>query len=239
MLRLAVLVLFLAALLAGCSAAEDNDRSSEDSTSPRPATQVSPPAGASQWDASAVFQYGPGVPSDTWQQGCGKSAVAIGAQEPCILQVMKLANASQGAVAFYQKQTYFLASFRETGRVDYGQGGAPWFNMGRPTPIVFLNGSPDIIEASVPQDYKTNPLYAKVLTPVTRFEGVNFPPTPWLEYGELKSVTSEPGGGQRFVIEFPLRDCRACADVGYLPIAYNFDTQGRLIKSETLALKLK
>ncbi len=230
-------------LLAGCRTEKKIVPTAQ--TSPAAITAIAAvttgAAGTSKWDKSTIFNYGFGAPSDAWQQACGKSPAAVKDDDPCILQVMRLGNASPSAVAFYQQQKYFLVTFEEHGRVDYGQAGAPWVNMGRPTPILFLNGSPDIIEAKIPDDYKKDASYANVLKLPTATPGSTLTPledSPWGEYGQLTSVAST-SSGQRFVVSYPLRGCRACADDGYLPIAYNFDTQGKLTGTETLAFKPK
>jgi hypothetical protein len=166
-----------------------------------------------------------------WQQSCvGRTASSLAETDACIPAAMRAGGASPSAVAFFQATRYFLVSFNELGRVDHGQGGAPWFNMGRPTPHLFLNGSPDVMEASLPDDYKTHPTYAALLAREPNA-------SPWLEYGVLAGSTPLAGGAQTIVIDYPLRACRACPDLGLVPVSYPFDSQGRLGTVQTLPLK--
>ncbi|HLF80081.1 MAG TPA: hypothetical protein VJB57_21585 [Dehalococcoidia bacterium] len=228
--RLILLSIAAIALLGACSDDhDDEDGSQQSATAPAPA--------ASRWSSSAVWDYyGAAVPT-TVEGACKRSPPMVQPGDPCVIDAMRNAGASTRAIDFYEAKGYFLASFQEQGRIDYGQGGAFWINMGRPTPQLFLNGSPDIIEATIPDDYKTDPTYADVIRPVDRGSGVITGAFPWLEYGRLASSTAEPNGGQRLVIEYPLRACRACPDLGYLPVAYGFDAQGRLGSTQTLPLR--
>jgi hypothetical protein len=218
-LRLLALASLTALLLSACG--DDGGKTAPDTATPLP----------SRWDASAVWDYYGAAVSGAVQNACHRSTTMLQPGEPCVVDAMRAAGASARAVEFYETKRYFLASFQEQGRVDYGQGGAFWMNMGRPTPQLFLNGSPDIIEAKIPDDYKTNASYATLL-------GQSPQPFPWLEYGKLNSSTTDANGGQRLVIEYPLRVCRACPDVGYLPIAYMFNAQGQMGMSQTLPLKM-
>jgi hypothetical protein len=211
--------------VAACACTEDDD----DNGTALPA----PTAPAARWDASTVWQYSSPATMAAWQQACSsRTPSSLNENDPCIVAAMRAAGASQSAIDFFQAYKYFLFSFNERGRVDHGQGGAPWFNMGRPTPHLFLNGTPDIIDADVPNDYKTNASYAGLLAR----EPSAFP---WLEYGTLTGSSMLAGGVQVLVIEYPLRICRACPDLGYIPVSYPFDSQGRLGTVQTLPFKPK
>ena len=226
-MRLLVLIALACLLLAAACSSDDGKSSAGRETPAAGASAV-----ANRWDAATVWPYSAPATAAAWQQACGgRTPSSISANDPCVLAAMRASNADPSAVDFYQSQGYFLASFSERGRVDYGQGGAPWFNMGRPTPQLFLNGSPDIIEAPLTDDYKTNPTYAALLGREARA-------SPWLEYGVLRGVTAQ-GGRQVFTIEYPLRACRACEDLGYLPVTYPFDAQGRLGTPRTEPLRPK
>jgi hypothetical protein len=130
-------------------------------------------------------------------------------------------GAHQSAIDFLKAQGFFLSSFDERGRIDYGRGSAPWFNMARPTHQLFLNGEPSVIEVgSIPDTWKTQPGYVDVVAA----HPLAFP---WPEYG-LLVAQNESAGRLSFEIAYPLRDCRACESLGFVVMAYSFDAQGRL-----------
>jgi hypothetical protein len=185
-----------------------------------------------RWSGATVWQFR--VDAAVWVPCNVQSPAMLKGDEPCIVEVMKQGGASRSAIDFYEQQRFFLVSFDEKGRVDYGRGGAPWVNMGRTTQQLFLNGDPDIIHATLPRpaEWQEQPSYAGVL----RQEPNVFP---WLEYGTLAGATSDSRGGQSFEIDFPMRVCRACPDLGLMPVTYHFDRQGKLASTEIGPFKPK
>jgi hypothetical protein len=178
------------------------------------------------WDARAVWDFRGSNVEALWRQDCGASVTAVKAQDPCVIQVMTDAGASQPAMEFFRENGYFLTAFLEAGKVDYGRGAAPWINMGRETPQLFLNGLPPVQEASmlIPRDWQQDASYAD-------FAKKQPQAVPWGEYGELIDSEAVVGGGQEFRLEFPLRMCRACADLAYLRMDYSFDPDGALLSA--------
>jgi hypothetical protein len=192
------------------------------------AGQGSPPQ---TWDQSAVWAPS-SVDAATWQAACGKPLPALSEAEgrACAPALMQRAGAPAEAMQFLQLNGYFLQSFQELGPVDYGRGAAPWFNMGRPTQQLFLNGTPVINQ--MPMDalngWKTDPSYAGVLAADPQL-------ILWQEYGKLTNsiVNPEPGVSEVIEMQVPLRSCRACANVGFAGVRFMFDADGAVV-SQTL-----
>jgi hypothetical protein len=170
-----------------------------------------------------------------WQAVCGDSPAFLdpGVAASCAVEVMKQTGASEEAISFFQTTGYFLDSFEKLGPIDYGRGAVPWFNMGRPTQQLFLNGTPSIVEAPVGamSDWKDDPSYADV---VASDEWVS----PWTEYGELSVSVLNPSPGITQLVELriPLRSCRACPPLGYAPLRYEFHRDGRLTSANLLPI---
>lgn len=178
----------------------------------------------SAWTAKAVWSFQDRAYVDAWSQACGSSPAVVKAGDQCVIDAMTRSGANQEAVDFLRQNGFFLIAFLEVGRVDYGRGAAPWFNMGRPTQQLFLNGTPAVQEASmlIPRDWQMDAEYADFAKRQTQA-------FPWGEYGELIDSVSIAGGGQEFRLEFPLRVCRACPDLAYLRMDYSFDAEGGLV----------
>lgn len=138
----------------------------------------------------------------------------------CIRKAMTDLGASVTAGLFFEQHQWFLYSFSERGRVDSGTVYAPWWNMSRSEPV-FLNGSPSLIQFRdiLPSSWTKDPANTQLVT--TQPGSV-----PWTEYSSVVSSEILTDGGQTFVLDFPLRTCRACATVGHLRLQVGFDQNG-------------
>jgi hypothetical protein len=145
-------------------------------------------------------------------------------------------GASPDAVAFtaaYAEQNQgmiaFLKDFRAVDAVDVGYAFFPSgadFNQR----WLLVNGTPDVIDVDdlklLPQDeMMRDPAYAALLhryPEITLFDGDRSSDTALV-------AETLPDAGQRFVIDYPLKDqCRACAVVGQASFSFEFDAAGRL-----------
>ena len=106
--------------------------------------------------------------------------------------------------------------------------------MGRPEPI-FLNSTPAMLPVAwllpgagptTAQEWLTQPAYAAALA------GANA--LAWPEYATVTEQPAAPAGGQRFMVAYPLRTCRACANLATLRVVYRFDGTGRYAGYELL-----
>src|SRR6266545_5000578 len=163
-----------------------------------------------QWSDAAVW----GQPDNWFQvldQDCG-FPVSLSPARPddfaCIVKAMSASGADPEAISFFAATQTFLLQFDEQGRVDLGVAGAPWINMNRPA-IVFLNGEPSVIT-----------LFEVVAETYAAESGG---PLPWPEYAQVEATAELVGGGQQIRVSMPLRECRACPDVGQLMILVGFD----------------
>jgi hypothetical protein len=161
---------------------------------------------------------------------CGSPIYAVREGDPCIYEVMQKAGAAPEAIDFVRRYGYFLAEFKEQGKVDYGVGSAPWINMGRPTYQLALNGFPALQELNglIPEDWDKDPRYADVLAK----EPNAFP---WSEYGGIDSTRRGPDGGMIWTMSFRLAPCRACPDTARIAMDVAWDKNGYLDKVTLLA----
>jgi hypothetical protein len=151
----------------------------------------------------------------------------------CFVEAMERAGASPSAVAFARRIHFegYLAAFRDAGRVDLGWAVYP-FRANENGVCFLLNGEPatiDVDEASrVRSALSGSPSYAAIERAHPRaavFPGDRFHAVAIVEEGR-------PGGGQRFLVPYLLRDgCHACALVGRLVLAFDFDAGGRLVRT--------
>jgi hypothetical protein len=195
---------------------------------------IDPPAPSAYGD-DTVWNYG--EHDAALAAGCGVAFVGMLAPdiEPrdaaCITAGMRAEGASESAVGFFSTTQQFLVSFTERGRVDTGVAAAPWVNMGRGE-TVFLNGSPEallVTDVKLP-DWQDDPAYAALLAELPNA-------FPFLEYARSSESTARPNGGQQFVLEYSMRECRACPEAGWMPVAYTFDGVGALANVEVRAPK--
>src|SRR5215813_3944797 len=156
----------------------------------------------------------------------------------CFIEQMSAFGASPEAVAFTQAYALqnqgmvaFLNDFRAVDPVDVGYAvfpsGADFSQR-----WLLLNGTPPVINVDdfslLPQaEMMRDSVYAALLRrypKVTLFDGNRSSDT-------APQSETLPDAGQRFVIEYPLKDqCRACPVVGQASFSFEFDATGRLVK---------
>jgi len=221
MLRLLLVAVVLALFLSACDSSEDSPSSS----SPTPTEEPEPVSLlASPWSARAVWQ--PTASDELWTKHCGSPPIFINptrANLTCAVGVMEDSRANPEAVEFFRTQGFFLVHFEELGPIDYGRAAAPWFNMGRTSAQLFLNGSPSIVSASVPSvgPLSADPTYAAAMAASSSF-------FPFLEYSKLGQVSIRPSPNVLETIDLliEVRICRACDLIGFIHTQYAFGSEG-------------
>jgi hypothetical protein len=169
------------------------------------------------WSRAAVWDQ-PDNWFDDLQRDCGSPPFLSPERAEdlaCIADAMRAMGADAEAVRFFAATKQFLLHFDERGTVDLGVAGAPWFNMNRPM-LVFLNGEPSIISLF-------DVVAGANVAPVDFGQ-----PFPWPEYGRVEGTSDLLGGGQQILVSIPLRECRACPDVGQMLIRLRFNGAGVL-----------
>jgi hypothetical protein len=161
----------------------------------------------------------------------------------CFIDQMADVGASPEAIDFTQEyaiehgEIAILADFHPQNAVDLGH---VYFPRDNSRGLVLLNGLPEIINANdtstISQQLGVDPRFAALRNTHPQIgvflngkAGV-FPPMQRLA-----------GGGQRFVIDYSLRDgCATCAQLGRAEVAFDFDPAGqfqgtRVMKVEPLS----
>jgi hypothetical protein len=152
---------------------------------------------------------------------------------------MRRAGASSSAVAFARRidSQGYLADFRDSGRVDVGWAVYP-FRANENRVCLLLNGEPATID--VDEISRFRPVLAASLV-FAAFERTHpgaavFPGDRFHSSAIIDE--SLPGGGQRFLVPYLLRDgCHACALLGRLLVAFEFDAAGRLVGTAVNAVR--
>ena len=190
-----------------------------------------------KFDASALFQ--PGM--STMQMARETCTKVPGPQfGECFVQQMQAAGASPQAVAFMHAihNDGFLRDFKSTGRVDIAFVLYP-FAANENQHCVLVNGTPNLIDVDdyelLPKDdLPKNPQYAALLKKypnIAVFPG-NRSGTKFISAKKL------PDGGQRFLVPYVLVDgCHACARVGSLQLAFDFDSAGKFLGAKVTSVK--
>jgi hypothetical protein len=151
----------------------------------------------------------------------------------CVTSLMAKYGASEQAIAFTQQYEgqFFLDSFIDKGRVDVGAVLYP--NRANDNiQGVLLNGTPEMIlvEEAWDIDITKDPHYASLAGKQSNL-------ILWTSDNSLEAAQSLSGGGQRFVISYPLyKGCHACGIGGYGLVAFDFDAQGQFLGKTLLAL---
>ncbi len=168
---------------------------------------------------------------------CGPQATGY---NQCFIEQMGNLGASPDAVSFTQTfadQNHgviaVLQGFRPVDAVDLGYaffpGGADFSER-----WLLLNGIPEIIDVD---DLSLLPLAEMQRDPVYVALHSRYPRVALFDgdraNGVMPHAESLSDGGQRFLIDYPLKDqCRACATVGQATFAFTFDPTGRLTEVE-------
>lgn len=154
----------------------------------------------------------------------------------CFIEQMSNFGAPPDAVSFTQSYAdqnqgmiAVLEGFRPLDAVDLGYaffpGGTDFSQR-----WLLVNGNPEIVNVDdfslLPQnDMQHDWAYGALQLRYPRvalFDGDR-------AIGEAPEMESLPDGGQRFLIDYPLRDqCRACAQLGRATFAFTFDPTGHL-----------
>lgn len=197
--------------------------------------RIAEPSGLA-WDARAIVTK----PGDYFRVPCAGVegglvfTVSTPAAMECVASAVTAAGGSASGVAFLRQYQVFLASFQEHGRVDVGTTAAAWQNMGRPEPV-FLNSTPAMLPVAwllpgtgptTAQSWLTQPAYAAVLGSANALA--------WPEYATVVEAPAGAGGGQAFLVTYPLRACRACANLATLRVTYRFDASGQYVGFDLL-----
>lgn len=149
----------------------------------------------------------------------------------CFASQMQKFGASPEAVAFTKltDNTGYLRDFREAGAVDVAYVNYP-FRANENQGCLLVNGNPRVIDVddinALPQDeMRKDAIYSALagkypnvaVFPGDR-SGTNYP-----------AAEKLPGGGRRFVVTYRLVDgCHACARLGAVKFAFDFDRAGVL-----------
>lgn len=158
----------------------------------------------------------------------------------CFAARMAAVGASPAAVQFAHRicNQGFLRAFRETGRVDIAYADYV-FAANENQHVLLVNGSPPMIDVDHfrlidQQQLRQNPVYRSLqkrypriaLWPGGRFS-TRFP-----------LAIRRADGGQRFVVRYRLQDfCHACAVVGMVSFAFDFDRAGRFLGTRLMQVE--
>ncbi len=207
---------------------------------PPPAATTSAAADASsRITAKAVWTPASDVLSDI-RRKCTEGDPAQ--HEACFLEAMKSAGASDEAMAFVKEFAAnglsYVRAFRDTGRVDIAYI-EYLFRANDLDGVLLVNGTPRIIDVDdykflSQEDLRKNDDYAAVLQ---KYPNVSvFPADRY--HTELPVATDTANGGQEFQVEYLLQDgCHACARVGTLIVAFDFDSSGRFTEVGALGVR--
>jgi hypothetical protein len=177
---------------------------------------------------AAVFTPGPTFLARFHETCDAKSGPAFG---ECFVAQMAKAGASPAAIAFARStgNLGYLREFRESGRVDVAQVEYP-FRANESQAWLLVNGNPPMLDVGETEPIRKllegNPVYKNLRGPYPKIAVF------------LRSTQSGPRAlgrkdGQRFAVVYDLRDgCRACKSVGFAPVAFDFDAEGRLVGRE-------
>ncbi len=205
-------------------------------SSPRAATSGAAADASSRINAKAVWNPASNALSDI-RRKCTEGDPAQ--HEACFLDAMKSAGASDEAMAFVKEFAArdglaYVRDFRDTGRVDIAYV-EYLFRANDLDGVLLVNGTPPIIDVD---DYKflsqkdlvKNADYAALLQKYPKlsvFPGDRYH-TDW-----PKAISSSTG--QKFEVSYLLLDgCHACAGIGTVIMAFDFDSHGRFAKARLM-----
>ena len=162
--------------------------------------------------------------------------------EACFLDAMKSAGASDEAMTFVKEFAAnglaYVRAFRDTGRVDIAYI-EYLFRANDLDGVLLVNGTPPIIDVDdhkflSQEDLRKDDDYAALLQKNPKVSV--FPADRY--HTELPMATSAANGGQEFQVEYLLQDgCHACARLGTLIVAFEFDSSARFTGVSALGVR--
>ena len=162
--------------------------------------------------------------------------------EACFLDAMKSAGAHEEAMAFVKEFAAnglaYVRAFRDTGRVDIAYI-EYLFRANDLDGVLLVNGTPPIIDVDdhkflSQEDLRKDDDYAALLQKNPKVSV--FPADRY--HTELPMATSAANGGQEFQVEYLLQDgCHACARLGTLIVAFEFDSSARFTGVSALGVR--
>jgi hypothetical protein len=150
----------------------------------------------------------------------------------CFVKQMQNAGASPAAVAFSRQlqNEGYLQKFQETGRVDIAWVTYP-FRANENSGCLLVNGTPWQVDVDNLSRLPRRPLNADNAWKTLLMEH----PHATLWSGDRSGATGvraeqDSAGGQRFVVDYRVLDgCHACARLGIVHYAFNFDVTGKFM----------
>jgi len=118
-----------------------------------------------------------------------------------------------------------ITGFRAAGRVDLAVALFP-FRANQNTALLVVNGDPPVVDADDPaflaRGWEPSRMGGVPASPASLFPGDRFPP-------EALAIETAPDGGQRLVLPYELRTCRACPTLTTMWYGLAFDAAGRFL----------
>lgn len=189
-----------------------------------------PPASAAEVGPSAVWEPLMGVSGEFRDECQVKAAPDAGA---CLLSFMEKAGASAQARAFSASLggEGWVRRFAEEGRVDAAFVHYP-FRANANEGLLLVNGRPESVDVS--SSAWLGPLARDPRLAAVR--AAHPDAALWGDDPGRPLVAPRPGGGQRFLFDFPVRTCHACAELATARVAYDFDGDGNFLIARLLTV---
>lgn len=192
-----------------------------------------PAAAQEKVGAAAVWQPGPGFMEQFHKECDGRTGTAFDA---CFAAAMAKAGAAPAALAFTRRldNEAYLAALGDTGGPIAVAHVCYPFRANENDAWFVVNGMPALIDVDDRQRLRLDALHAalRYREIQRRFPQVSFWP------GSRGAAGPEIRlGGQQFVVGYLLRNqCHACAVVGRVRFAFNFDHSGRFLGTRLISV---
>jgi hypothetical protein len=152
----------------------------------------------------------------------------------CLLRFMADAGAAAAALEFTRgmDEDGWMAAVSTGGRVGVAEVAWP-FRANSNAGVLLVNGDPPAVDVSSwtllsPLEEDARIATIKRGSPEAAIWASD-PPKP--------VAGDRPGGGQRFLFDFPVRACHACADLAVAQVAYDFNGDGRFLGTRLLTVR--
>ncbi|MDE2143683.1 MAG: hypothetical protein KGJ84_14840 [Elusimicrobia bacterium] len=182
--------------------------------------------------------YGPGaVWTPTAAQEAALRDACVAQPVPdvrvCLLRFMAASGASAEALEFTRvlEDDGWMTAFTPRGRVSVAEVLRP-FRANANAGIILVNGDPPLVDVSSPTPLAPFADDERVAAVRRADPGASI----WAADPDKPDVVQRPGGGQRFLFDFPLRVCHACADLAVAQVAFDFNGDGRFLGTHLLTV---
>jgi hypothetical protein len=152
----------------------------------------------------------------------------------CLLRFMAEAGAPAAALEFSRAldDEGWMTAYTPRGKVSVAEILRP-FRANANAGVLLVGGDPETVDVSRHELLAALEEDSRLASIKTAHPEAAI----WSADPAKPEPAERPGGGQRFLFEFPVRTCRACADLAETQVAFDFNGDGKYLGARLLTVR--